>query len=965
MAMERNCTILLHYDKAAPPNEEEIKEQLESKDVKRKVEGLKATIQLMLNGETMPKLLMTIIRFCMPCDDHTVKKLLLIYWEAVDKHGPDGKLLPEMILVCNNLRNDLQHPNEYIRGSTLRFLCKLPEPELLEPLVPTVKTNLEHRHSYVRRNAVLTVYTIFRSFDYLMPDAPELIEKLLLNESDVSCKRNAFLMLFHCAQDRAEAFMADNLEQVSNYGDIFQLVLLELIRKVCRSDPYQKSKYIRCILTLFSTTSTAVLYECATTLVALTSSPTAIKAAAQSYTQLLASESDNNVKLIVLERLQELKGKHAKVLQEMVMDIMRALGSPNLDIRKKSLDITLDLISPGNIGEVVHALKREVARTTAAGGDDDLAADRAAEYHELLISAIHSCAVRFPEVAGTVVPVLMEFLGDSNQSSAVDVILLLREIMASYAHLRPAVIAKCMGMFGQIQGSRVLRIALWLMGEYCVDAESVAQAFQLVKEALAPLPLAPLVDPEDDAGDTGAAQPAAKQRTTVLADGTYASQAAPEKAAADGGKAGGSSHKLRELIVGGDHFLAVVVGSTLTKLALRSRAFVPVAQVANVVVADVMAIIVSMLKAGHAVPGDQKMDADSAERLTAFLMLLSRPGPESEKLFLEDCHASFTTMLAERKAAEQQEQAADKAKGAKGANGAAAAQPDAADTVRQVDALLNVRQLKGAAADAELDDDADDVDLSGMAAVDDKEDFGARLKRVTQLTGMSDPVYAEAFVTVHQYDIVLDMLVINQSPEAMDNLTVELATVGDLKLCERPQAYSLKPGEQRKIRANIKVSSTETGIVFGSIVYDATGPANADRTCIVLQDIHIDIMDYISPASCSDLAFRAMWAEFEWENKVAVNTEITNVRAFLDHVVKSTNMRCLTPASALGGDSGFLAANLYARSNFGEAALVNVSIEKRAADGKISGYIRIRSKTQGIALSLGDKITLKQKGATE
>ena len=43
-------------------------------------------------------------------------------------------------------------------------------------------------------------------------------------------------------------------------------------------------------------------------------------------------------------------------------------------------------------------------------------------------------------------------------------------------------------------------------------------------------------------------------------------------------------------------------------------------------------------------------------------------------------------------------------------------------------------------------------------------------------------------------------------------------------------------------------------------------------------------------------------------------------------------------------------------------SLVNVSIEKQS-DGKLSGYIRIRSKTQGIALSLGDKITLKQKGA--
>ena len=30
-----------------------------------------------------------------------LKKLLLIYWEIVPKHGSDGKLLHEMILVCD------------------------------------------------------------------------------------------------------------------------------------------------------------------------------------------------------------------------------------------------------------------------------------------------------------------------------------------------------------------------------------------------------------------------------------------------------------------------------------------------------------------------------------------------------------------------------------------------------------------------------------------------------------------------------------------------------------------------------------------------------------------------------------------------------------------------------------------------------------------------------------------------
>ena len=72
-------------------------------------------------------------------------------------------------------------------------------------------------------------------------------------------------------------------------------------------------------------------------------------------------------------------------------------------------------------------------------------------------------------------------------------------------------------------------------------------------------------------------------------------------------------------------------------------------------------------------------------------------------------------------------------------------------------------------------------------------------------------------------------------------------------------------------------------------------------------------MDYIRPATCSDELFRSMWAEFEWENKVAIATSIGTLKEFLDHIVTSTKMKCLTDPPGEGDTSTFLAANLYAR----------------------------------------------------
>ena len=46
-------------------------------------------------------------------------------------------------------------------------------------------------------------------------------------------------------------------------------------------------------------------------------------------------------------------------------------------------------------------------------------------------------------------------------------------------------------------------------------------------------------------------------------------------------------------------------------------------------------------------------------------------------------------------------------------------------------------------------------------------------------------------------------------------------------------------------------------------MYDVAGTAS-DRTVVILNDVHIDIMDYIAPATCTDAEFRIMWQVGGW-----------------------------------------------------------------------------------------------------
>ncbi|KAL7148811.1 hypothetical protein ABFS83_06G204800 [Erythranthe nasuta] len=948
--MEKSCSLLVHFDKGTPALANEIKEALEGNDIPAKIDAMKNAIMLLLNGETLPQLFITIVRYVLPSEDHTVQKLLLLYLEIIDKTDGKGRVLPEMILICQNLRNNLQHPNEYIRGVTLRFLCRLNEVEIIEPLIPSIMSNLEHRHPYIRRNAILAVMSIYKlpQGEQLLVDAPETIEKFLSTEQDASAKRNAFLMLFNCAQDRAVNYLLTNVDRVSDWGELLQMVVLELIRKVCRTNKAEKGKYIKIIISLLNAPSAAVVYECAGTLVSLSSAPTAIRAAANTYCQLLLSQSDHNVKLIILDRLNELKSSHSDIMVDMIMDVLRALSSPNLDIRRKTLDIVLELITPRNVNEVVLTLKKEVMKTQSGE------LEKNGEYRQILIQAIHSCAIKFPEVASTVVHLLMDFLGDSNVASAMDVVIFVREIIETNPKLRVSIISRLLDTFYQIRAARVCSCALWIIGEYSLSLSEVESAIATIKQCLGDLPFFSISE-DEEAGDSSKKPQQAtsitvsSRRPAILADGTYATQsAASETAFSAPAVVQGSltTGNLRSLLLTGDFFLGAVVACTLAKLNLRLEEVQPSKIELNKASSDALLIMVSMLQLGQSSVLPHPIDNDSYDRIVLCIRLLCNTGDAVRKIWLKSCRESFVKMLSDKQLRETEE---IKAK--------------AQISHSQPDDLIDFYHLKSrkGMSQLELEDEVqDDLKRATGEFVKDADDVN-KLNRIIQLTGFSDPVYAEAYVTVHQYDIVLDVTVINRTKETLQNLCLELATMGDLKLVERPQNYTLAPLSSKQIKANIKVSSTETGVIFGNIVYETSNVL--ERTVVVLNDIHIDIMDYISPAVCSDTAFRAMWAEFEWENKVAVNTTITSEKEFLDHIIKSTNMKCLTAISALEGECGFLAANLYAKSVFGEDALVNVSVEKQG-DGKLNGYIRIRSKTQGIALSLGDKITLKQKGGS-
>ncbi|KAG9377732.1 Coatomer protein [Pyrenophora tritici-repentis] len=118
-----NSYSLVHQDNAADvPAQNDLKNALEKGSDEQKIETMKKILSIMLNGDPQTGLLMHIIRFVMPSKSKPLKKLMYFFFEVCPKHDSQGKLRQEWILVCNAIRFDLQAPNEYVRGNTLRFV---------------------------------------------------------------------------------------------------------------------------------------------------------------------------------------------------------------------------------------------------------------------------------------------------------------------------------------------------------------------------------------------------------------------------------------------------------------------------------------------------------------------------------------------------------------------------------------------------------------------------------------------------------------------------------------------------------------------------------------------------------------------------------------------------------------------------------------------------------------------------
>ncbi|KAG9687240.1 Coatomer, beta subunit, partial [Aureobasidium melanogenum] len=186
----------------------------------------------------------------------------------------------------------------------------------------------------------------------------------------------------------------------------------------------------------------------------------------------------------------------------------------------------MDMVSSKNVEEVVLLLKKELSKTV------DEQYEKNNEYRSLLIHSIHQCAIKFSEVAASVVGLLMDFIADFNNASAVDVIQFVKEVVEKFPKLRATIVGRLVSTLSEVRAGKVYRGSLWIIGEYSLEANDIREAWKHIRASLGEIPilaseqrlLEEQPDGEPNLNDqvNGNAKAAPTGSRKVLADGTYA-----------------------------------------------------------------------------------------------------------------------------------------------------------------------------------------------------------------------------------------------------------------------------------------------------------------------------------------------------------------------------------------------------------------------------------------------------------
>ena len=1023
---EKPCWL---YVDGEPCSYNEPMNKMQSKDIDEKKLAVQTCLYSMIVDAVYPdNLMIQAIKYVNTCDDVEIKKVLLLFWEVIEKHKKDDtdEVRSEFLLVYNSIRKDLTSPNEYVRGRTLRLISKLPYYTLFESVKNVVFENLSHKHPYVKKNAIACILNLVKNFgvDILPEDINSQLKEIIEKDSDVSCRRNAYLVLSEVdlidSLSITRSILSDNNTEISEIGELLMLTIVRNLKKIFKdltdnnfnissnnakedvNINLEKGKIIKNLLEIKNHKSNAVKLEVANTLLSITGNISVIKQVISIYSNLLIELNDNNLLLIILNKLLKLKERHKVLLEENILSFTVIINS-NLskNIRLLLFKVVSDLINESNIKSVFEILLKQYNKIKNMSSENS----NIKEYKYSILNLFYTNIKKYSNIIDEnyIIFLLDKLLlldsdisinttnnNNNNIENYEDQFSMINDLFYIYrsnSNIIESMINKIFKIFNDICNYNTMLVVLYLISENCSkDKNKIIQAFNLISKSLGDLNFDLINEStyEDNENNKEEAKKPNKKyitKTIIREDGTYGTTTEEVNFNDDKNK---ENLFLREAILNNNYFFASNLVVAITKLVLNLSKLIDEnnncskdVDQKNLVYFNSIEIICSILKLNS---NKVYKDSNNLNRISMCLEFLMENNYNDFLNFAIESKEIFNNLSLNNNNNINNNKNKNRKKTNNLINNDNGNNNNVANDLfiaNKPGDFINFRHIipynneNTNFIESDNSNEEEELEKRNLEALlcnsnltlnnnyNSTTNTNTTSKSIDKkiftinLTGIEDELQVEANIEIFTFDIIIEFIVRNKTKMDFQNVTIDLYAPTNLDIIEKAPSFNLSAKSDIKVKSCIKFSSSCNSFVFGEISYsNFRGTVNF----INLSGIFINLLNtYAAP--CSENNFRKCWLLYNWEHKVMLISKIKTFKEIINYLCFNLNLKLVYPFDVdnIDEESVFLVSNLYTCSKLGEDALINISIEK-SNDKKIIGTAIIRSKVKEFATFLGEKI---------
>jgi hypothetical protein len=364
--------------------------------------------------------------------------------------------------------------------------------------------------------------------DVLPDNIAEKLKELILKDSDVATKRNAYLVLSKI--DAKESLLITreilSTNEINELADLFALAIVENLKNLCNILPREKSKFIKMLMELSSHKSHSVLFEIGVTLLSLSSNPNTVKSAVNILCNLLCEQKDNNTLIIILKKLIEIKNKYRDILEEQIVSFAIILNSGcTTELRKLLFELISELIKESNISRVFEIFMQDFNKLKTV-----TETEQTLEFKNMILMCMYKNIKKFPHTNKSFALFLLEkcLLYDSKNTFQDNQIMIIKDLFYIFGESSISeFLNKIIQCFEDINSAEILQACIWILAEHTNDLKIIKKVFDLIMKNMGDLNLE--FSENDESNTLGQGQSSTGQKkvitkTVVLPDGTYGTE---------------------------------------------------------------------------------------------------------------------------------------------------------------------------------------------------------------------------------------------------------------------------------------------------------------------------------------------------------------------------------------------------------------------------------------------------------